>query len=77
MACGNTDDLCRQASFEFAVSASGEAASPCLAGAPKVVATIAAPALSSTVVRLVDHQRTRHLEVVRRLLTETGVFRIR
>jgi hypothetical protein len=35
------------------------------------------PTQHSTIVRLVDRQRERHLEVVRRLLAESGVFRVR
>lgn len=41
-------------------------------GPPTIMAT-----QQSTVVRLADRHRARHQEVVRKLLAETGVFRVR
>lgn len=32
---------------------------------------------SASVVRMVEHQRSRHLDTVKQLLAETGVFRVR
>ena len=43
-----------------------------VAEAPAQVAVVA----SNSVVHLVEHQRSRHLNVVRKLLAETGVFRV-
>ena len=43
-----------------------------VAEAPAQVTVVA----SNSVVRLIEHQRSRHLNVVRKLLAETGVFRV-
>ncbi len=73
MARSKNDGRPEQAAFEFdaAVQAPraairAEAANRDTA-APKVV--------SASVVMLADRRRSRHLEVVRKLLAETGVFR--
>ena len=63
-----------QAAFDFDTVASVQAA-------VEAVAKMSAAHLTSwteatPVVVLADHRRARHLEVVRRLLAETGVFRV-
>jgi hypothetical protein len=68
------DGTAWQANFNFDAPTNA----PIHAEAGTKPATLAAtgPA-SAAVIRIVDHHRARHLEVVRKLLEETGVFRVR
>jgi hypothetical protein len=65
-----------QSMFDFDTSPSFAS---CLGAEPETISTTVTANLNqqSTIVRLVDRQRERHLEVVRRLLAESGVFRAR
>jgi hypothetical protein len=72
------DRLPRQATFDFDVpmSAAHQAVNTPEANAVATPVTMGITQ-QATVIWLVDRHRARHHEVVRKLLAETGVFRVR
>ena len=77
MARGKSEGPTRQTTLDFEARRARPAASPVAGIVPLPAAPVEQGPRQSAVLRLVDHHRARHLEVVRKLLAESGVFRVR
>ena len=78
MSRGKSEEPTRQATLDFEARHTRSASTGVVSGAtlPPEGPPEAGPR-QSAVLRLVDHHRARHLQVVRKLLAESGVFRVR